>query len=73
MRRRGMGVLEPWDLNASLHYSITPMLGLLQLIKFDSILLAHPIPDETLGIRVNLEGLLDGFFEPIAAHERIAA
>ena len=37
------------------------------LVELDVIFPAHPFLDETLGVRVDLERLLDGFFEPVAA------
>jgi hypothetical protein len=56
-------------------YSITPILQLsiIRLVEFHAVLLADPLPDETLGVGVDLKSLLDGFLQPIAAQQRITA
>ncbi len=71
----GIGVLE-WQ-SAGFHqhhsaipplqYSITPLLQLsiIRLIELHPVLLARPFLDESLGFRVDLESLLDGFFQAI--------
>jgi hypothetical protein len=62
------GVLGFTSINPLFHYSITPVLRsakIIRLIELHPILLARPFLDESLGFRVDLESLLDGFFQAI--------
>ena len=46
---------------------------MLMLVELDAVFLSYPLLDEALRIRVDLESLLDGFLQTIAAQQRIAA
>ena len=78
-----IGALEWWSAGLHQHhaaipplrYSLTPVLQLpiICLVELHPILLARPFLDEALGLRIDLESLLDGFFQTITAQQRIAS
>ena len=69
---RGIGIMECWNTGFNEHHSIYSnipifLLSIIRLIELHPVFLAHPFLDKSLGFRVDLESLLDGFFEAIAA------